>query len=320
MLLQALRETAVMNDTAGVFQVVPFQTTVKAVLSMLPCFLFLYINLTMMFGLWKKPLLLESSRYILFGHLLICDSVQLLLSMMLYIFAVAKVRMISYVCVFVLIVAAITVKMSPFNLAVMSLEQYVAICFPLKHPNIATSRSTGKAIAIMWLVASLDSFIDLFLFVSLEKTGFPMQTFCIRNNVFQLQVYVTLNMVFTIVYFVLVIMIIIYTYTAIMITVKSASSRVRHANKAPKTVLLHLFQLWLYLTSTLFNMINPSLILKVHPDMAVHVQYVLFVCLIIFPKCLSPLIYGFRDQTLSRVFKYYFTFGFKTTVRPLPNS
>lgn len=318
--LQTRCETAVMNATTAEFQSLPFQTSVKAALSMLPCFFFLYVNAIMMFALLKKPLLLESSRYILFGHLLMCDSVQLLLTMLLYIFAVMMVRMINYVCVFVSLLAAVTVKMSPLNLAVMSLERYVAVCFPLRHPSFATPRSTGKAIAVMWIVASLDSFIQLFLFVRMEKTIFPMQSFCIRNSVFRLEVYVTLNMAFTILYFVFVSMIIIYTYTAIMITVKSASSRGRHTNKAPKTVLLHLLQLWLYLTSTLFNMINPSMMLKVPPDMAIHAQYVLFVGLIIFPKCLSPLIYGLRDQTLCRVFKNYFTFGFRASVKPSPLS
>lgn len=128
--LQTRCETAVMNATTAEFQSLPFQTSVKAALSMLPCFFFLYVNAIMMFALLKKPLLLESSRYILFGHLLMCDSVQLLLTMLLYIFAVMMVRMINYVCVFVSLLAAVTVKMSPLNLAVMSLERYVAVCLP----------------------------------------------------------------------------------------------------------------------------------------------------------------------------------------------
>lgn len=128
--LQTRCETAVMNATTAEFQSLPFQTSVKAALCMLPCFFFLYVNAIMMFALLKKPLLLESSRYILFGHLLMCDSVQLLLTMLLYIFAVMMVRMINYVCVFVSLLAAVTVKMSPLNLAVMSLERYVAVCLP----------------------------------------------------------------------------------------------------------------------------------------------------------------------------------------------
>ncbi|XP_056253931.1 odorant receptor 131-2-like [Seriola aureovittata] len=306
-----------MNDTREVTQTVSYQTPVKALLSMLPCLFFLYVNGVMLFALLRKPLLLESSRYILFGHLLFTDSLQLLVTMLLYIFAVTMVRMISYVCIIVTMLAAITVKMSPLNLAVMSLERYVAICFPLRHADITTTRTTGMAIAVMWTVASLESFTQLFLFVSIEKTSFTVSRFCTRNNIFRLQIYTTLNRAFTIMHFLLVSMIIIYTYIAIMITVKTASSHIRNASKAHRTVLLHLFQLCMCLTSTMFNMINTYGMWNINPAMAIHIQYALFLSLIIFPKCLSPLIYGLRDHTFRHVFKYYFTFGFRTTVRPV---
>ncbi|KAM9348910.1 odorant receptor 131-2-like [Symphorus nematophorus] len=296
------------------------QKPVKALLSMLPCLFFLYVNGVMLFALLRKPFLQESSRYILFGHLLLTDSLQLVITMLLYIFAVTMVRMISSVCIFVLLFAFITVKMSPLNLAVMSLERYVAICFPLRHADIVTTRRTGIAIAVMWTVASIDSFAQIFLFISFEESSFTLTRFCNRHSVFRLQIYSTLNKAFTIVYFVLVSIVIIYTYIATMITVRSASSSTRAASKAHKTVILHLLQLCLCLTSTLFEMINTSSTWSINPVTAIHIQYVLFVGLIIFPKCLSPLIYGLRDQTFRHIFKYYFTFGFKITVKPFPKS
>ncbi|XP_018546545.1 odorant receptor 131-2-like [Lates calcarifer] len=306
-----------MNNTKQVTHLMLNQTPVKTLLSVLPCLLFLYINGVMLFALLKKPVLLESSRYILFGHLLFTDSLQLLVSMLLYIFAVTMVQMISYICIIVTLFATIVVKMSPLNLAAMSLERYVAICFPLRYADIATSRTTRVAIAVMWTMASVDSFTQLLLFVSLENTSFTVPRFCNKNSVFRLQIYSTLNKAFTILYFVSVSLIIIYTYIAIMITVKSASSNIRSATKAHRTVLLHLFQLCLCLTSTLFNMMNSSSLWNINPDMALHIQYALFLGVIIFPKCLSPLIYGLRDNTFRHVFKYYFSFGFKTTVRPV---
>ncbi|XP_029304479.1 odorant receptor 131-2-like [Cottoperca gobio] len=291
-----------------------FQTPIKAVLSMLPCLLFLYVNAVMLFALLSKPVLLESPRYILFGHLLIADSLQLIMVVLLYIFAVTMVRMISYVCIIITLFAVFTFKISPLNLAVMSLERYVAICFPLRHANIVTTRLTGVAIAVMWAVASLDSFIQLLVLFSLENSGYTVSGFCHRHFL-QLRIYSTMNKTFTIVLFVLVSIIIIYTFIAIMITVKSASSTAtaRNARKAYKTVLLHLLQLFLCLASTLFNMINSNSLWNMNPVMALHIQYVLFLGVIIFPKCLSPLIYGLRDHTFRHVFKNYFTFGLKKT-------
>ncbi|XP_042355544.1 odorant receptor 131-2-like [Plectropomus leopardus] len=307
-----------MNDTTETNIAILFQKPVKAALSMLPCLFFLYVNAVMLFALLRKPLLLESPRYLLFGHLLLTESLQILFTMLLYIFAVTMVRMISYVCIIFTLLASVTVKMSPLNLAVMSLERYVAVCFPLRHADIATSRSTRVAVAVMWTVASLDSFTHLFLFVSLENTGFTLHGFCYRQNVYRLQIYSTINKAFTIVYFILVGIIIIYTYIAIMITAKSASSHVGNTTKAGKTVLLHLFQLCVCLASTLFTMIESSSTWTINPAMIVHVRYALFLGLIIFPKCLSPLIYGLRDYTFRQVFKYYFTFGLKTAAKTSP--
>lgn len=318
--LQTLHEAAIMNNTTGEAQTMLFQTPVKILLSMLPCLLFLYVNMVMLFALLSKTVLLESPRYILFGHLLFSDSMQLLLVMLLYIFAVTGIRLISYVCIIFTLVTSMAVKLSALSLAVMSLERYIAICFPLRHADIATSKVTGVVIAFIWTVGSLDSFIQLFLFVSLENSSFTLPKFCIQNHVFRLKIHASIDMAFTIVHFVLVTITIIYTYIAIMITVKSTSSRARTNSKAAKTVLLHLVQLCLCLSSTLFNMLNASSMRNINQTMAMHIQYGLFIVLIVFPKCLSPLIYGLRDQTFRQVFKHCLIFRFKTTGKLFPQS
>lgn len=316
--LQTLHEAPAMNNTTEVAAQPPQFQSVKVLLSMLPCFFFLYVNCVMVFALVRKPLLLESSRYILFAHLLLSDSLQLVMTILLYILAVSMVRMLSSVCVVVTLFLAIVVKISPLNLAVMSLERYVAICFPLRHTEIATTRKVGVAVAVIWTAASIDSITQLSLFISLEGRSSTVLKFCHVNSVLRLQIYSTLLKWFSVVYFTSVGVIIVYTYFAIMIAVKTASSNVRDASKALKTVMLHMLQLCLCLTSTLFNIMNSNRMWDVNPTLANNIQYVLFVGLIVFPKCLSPLIYGLRDQTFKHIFKYYFTFGLKATVKPFP--
>ncbi|XP_062262551.1 odorant receptor 131-2-like [Platichthys flesus] len=299
-----------MNDTTEVTQLKPL----KAVISMLPCLFFLCLNGVMLFALLRKPLLLESPRYILFAHLLLSDSLQLVITMLLYIAAATMFKMINYVCVIITTIANIAIKISPLNLAVMSLERYVAVCFPLRHVNIATTRRTGSAIAVIWIVASLDSVTHVLVWVSHQNKDFTVPSLCYRNSVVMTKTS-TLMMSFTIIYFVLVGMVIIYTYIAIMITVKSASSCNGNPSKAQRTVLLHLLQFCLCLSSTLFGMMNRLLIINRKVD--INVQYGLFLGLIIFPKCLSPLIYGLRDHTFRHIFIYYFTFWLKSNVRPV---
>ncbi|XP_014844717.1 PREDICTED: olfactory receptor 52A1-like [Poecilia mexicana] len=292
--------------------------SVRVLLTVLPCLFFLYVNSVMLFALVKKPLLLESPRYILFGHLLFSDFLQVLLTTLLYIFALTMVRIITCACIFVIQFTAITVKMSPINLAVMSLERFVAICFPLRHAAIATSRVTRGAIAVMWTAASLDSVTQLCLFFSLGNRNLTARQVCRKKTVFHLQVYVIVNQVFTVANFVLVTIIIIYTYIATLVAVKCGSSCARRAKVAHQTVILHALQLCLYLISTLFNMINSSDLFNLDPAVALYVQHMLFLVLIIFPKFLSPLLYGLKDQTFKHVFKYYFTFGYRSSVEPYP--
>lgn len=286
--------------------------SIRILLSVLPCLLFLSVNSIMLFALLKKPLFLESPRYLLFGNLLLSDSLQVLLTTLLYVFALTRVKMITLSCVIVTQLTTITVRMSPLSLALMSLERYVAICFPLRHATIATTKATRVAIAVMWTLACLDSFIQLFLFFKLSNRDLNVQLICERKSIYQLHVYVVLNQVFTIINFMLVTLVIIYTYVGIMVAVRFSSSCAYRAKTAPKTVLLHALQLCLYLISTLFNMINSSELFNLDPAVALQVRPAIFLVLIIFPRFLSPLIYSLRDQTLRQTFKYYFTFGNKS--------
>lgn len=304
------------NTTGATFQRL-YGVPVKAVLYMTPCLLFLYVNGVMLFTLMSKPVFQETTRYILFGHLLFSDSLHLTMSMVMYMLAVIRLKMISYVCMVMSCSAGIIATISPFNLAVMSLERYVAICFPLRHAQIATCRRTHVAIAVMWVLGSLNSLIEVFVFVTIESTPFTMQIFCSRYNLYTQQIYIELNIAFTTLNFVTVGVIIIYTYIAILVTARSVSSDKTLASKAHKTVLLHLIQLGLCLSSTLFNTINTLIHWHMDSVVVMHIQYVLFVGLIIFPRCLSPLIYGLRDPTFKHVFKYYFAFGFRNSVKPV---
>lgn len=310
---QILLEVA-MNVTSELLPL--YQRPLRVALSVLPCLFFLYVNVVMLFALSRKPLFRESSRYNLFGNLLFIDSLQLVLAMSLYFFAVTRAKLTSYVCLLFNLTASIATKLSPLNLAVMSLERYVAICFPLRHAEIATTRRTKVIIAVMWTAASLDSLAQLFVFISLENVSVSELRICSRDTLFKLKIYATLNKTFTIVCFVLVSVIIIYTYIAILITVRAASHNTSGATKAHKTVLLHLLQLCLCLSSTLFYTIVTSWLLNMNPAKANNIKYILFLSLIIFPRCLSPLVYGLRDQKLREIFTYYFTFGLKNQIRP----
>ncbi|KAJ8392120.1 hypothetical protein AAFF_G00079260 [Aldrovandia affinis] len=153
-------------------------------LSLVLVLFFVYVNCVMLVTLKIKATFQGVSRYILFGHMLFADSLQMIWSMVSYLIAMAKLYTSNGLCVILVLLPSITLYIAPLNLAVMALERYSAICFPLRHAEISTM-------------------------------GF----------------------------------IVIYTYFAIMVEAKSASSDKSKATKARNTVLLHLIQLGLCLSS-----------------------------------------------------------------------
>ncbi|XP_061072310.1 odorant receptor 131-2-like [Conger conger] len=289
--------------------------------SLIPVVFFTYLNCVMLFTLKRKAAFQGVPRYILFGHMLLADSLQFLCSMLSYFITVAKLYLSNGLCGVILSLANITTYISPLNLAVMALERYSAICFPLRHAEIATSKWTGVAIGVVWVLGSLNAVIRFFLFLTIGPPFFVVKAYCGRRQLLYLELFSNINKVFTVVYFVLVGFIIIYTYIAIMVEAKSASSNKNKATKARNTVLLHLIQLGLCLSSFAVSALN-ELASRLEAGTGSNVRfvrYVNFMFLIILPRCLSPLIYGLRDEMFRPVFIYYFTFGLKSKIKPEVN-
>ncbi|XP_035240164.1 odorant receptor 131-2-like [Anguilla anguilla] len=287
-------------------------------LSVIPVVFFIYVNCIMLFTLNRKAAFQGVSRYILFGHMLFADSLQLLSSMVSYLIAVVKVYMTNGLCVILVLLASLTTRIAPLNLAVMALERYSAICFPLRHAEIATTKWTGVAIGVVWVLGSLNAVIRFFLFVTIGPPFFEVQAYCRKSNSFDSKLHSDIDKVFAIVYFALVGLIIIYTYVAIMVEAKSVSSDKSKATKAQNTVLLHLIQLGLCLSSFAVGVLN-ELASRLEVDKSRNVMYVIFMLFIILPRCLSPVIYGLRDKMFRPVFVYYFTFGLRNKIKPEVN-
>ncbi|XP_036444805.1 odorant receptor 131-2-like [Colossoma macropomum] len=282
----------------------------KLVVAMLTTLFSVYINCIMLYSLKSKRVFKESPRYILFAHMLFNDSIHLILTSLFYALAVAFLKLAKAVCSLILFLSTTTFLNAPLNLAVMSLERYVAIHFPLRHAEIATQKRTYIAICFVWLFGCVNILTDIILAAVMDPNFFYMQMYCSREQIFikpwQLDLYNGCNVF----YFVSVTVIIIFTYISIMITARSMSSNKDSANKAHRTVLLHLIQLGLCLTSFVYGSIERALYLMAGGDTALfkHLRYLNFLIVLILPRCLSPLIYGLRDDAVRPLFKYYFCY------------
>ncbi|XP_073679993.1 odorant receptor 131-2-like [Garra rufa] len=284
---------------------------VKMVMCVTPCVIFLYVNGVMIFTLRKKTVFQEASRYILFGHMLWLDTLYLFMSVVLYVSAFSRILILKNVCIILLVAAQAIYQVALLNLALMSLERYVAICFPLRHAKITNFRRTHIAIGAVWMIGLIQCLSEMIIFYAVDSTNTVMNLFCSRTTLFRLQIYKKLEIAFTCIFFMLVCFVIIFTYASIAAVAKSASCDKTSAKKANKTVLLHLVQLGLCVVSILVGVIQEAIYVYTDYMTSIHVMYFCFIVFLIFPKCLSPLIYGLRDQAFSCWFKYYFTFGLK---------
>ncbi|XP_058272460.1 odorant receptor 131-2-like [Hemibagrus wyckioides] len=280
----------------------------KVICAILMSVFFTYLNAIMVYTLCTKPVFKESPRYILFKHMLLNDSIQLIVTSLLYFLGVAYLKLVVAACAFLVLVSSTTFRNAPLNLALMSVERYVAISFPLRHAEIATQKRTYIAIGIIWCMGLLHFLIDLlYVLITDPNFFFVSEIFCTRERLFIKQWQLDVYQGFNIFYFVSVSVIILFTYIRILITARSISSNKDSAVKAHKTVLLHIIQLGLCLTSFLYSFIERAAAMaSTSSSLFVDIRYLNYLFVLILPRCLSPLIYGLRDDAVRPLFIYYF--------------
>uniref|UniRef100_A0A3B3WC93 G-protein coupled receptors family 1 profile domain-containing protein n=2 Tax=Poecilia mexicana TaxID=48701 RepID=A0A3B3WC93_9TELE len=276
-------------------------------LSTVPSFVFLYINGTILFTLRSKPVFRDTCRYILLYNLLLADTVQLAQSQMQFLLSVCRVKLAYSLCTVLSMLANLTTGISPLTLVVMPLERYVAVCYPLRHSSIITVRNTTVVIIAIWAVSSLNNLTRvLFLEFSLEKMeSWEVEDVCSNFALVLGAVTAEYDRAYTCVVFVSAGVATTFSYVSVIIAARSASTDKALAHKARNTLLLHLVQLGLSLSSTINNPLIVALSKVLTRVAFLWVQSVFYVCFIIFPRCLSSLIYGLRDQTIRPALLYY---------------
>ena len=288
-------------------------TGFRVVFSFIPCFVFLYVNCVMLYTLRSKPVFRETSRYLLLYNLLLAETLQMALAQIMFLLAYGLVFMTRLVCLLVLIPAIITTVTSPSSLAMMSLERYVAVCFPLRYAKIVTVPTTYGAIAVVWAISIANMLIRVIMLTALDARPFGqfMGIICSKSTLFLLKIFSEFESGYVCAQFVSVGLIIILSYVGVVLAAKAASIDKASANKASKTVLLHLIQMGLSLSSTMINTMLRSLHGRVDANTFHTIWFVLFVCLINLPRCLSCLIYGFRDQMIRPILIRHLLLGMK---------
>lgn len=265
---------------------------------------FLYINSVLLFTLRSKQVFCETARYILLYNLLFADTAHMVSIILLYLLAALRMRLTYYSCAALILLSDLTLIISPLTLSVMSLERFVAVCYPLRHAAIFTTRSTGRAIALVWAWSFIYMLIRVFMLLYLLTQTYIsvyMSDFCSKEAVIVASVFNDLEQTCSSTVFLSTGVIIITSYVGVALVARSAATGKASARKALQTLLLHLIQLSLILTSSFFSNIIAAFGRTVGRLALTRVYGVLFVFLSILPRCLSALIYGLKDQTIRPV-------------------
>ncbi|XP_068121956.1 odorant receptor 131-2-like [Hyperolius riggenbachi] len=223
--------------------------------------IFLYFMVAILKVFFSFPRLQENSRYVLFIHIL-------------------------NTCTF---------RVTPYNLAVMSLERYAAICYPLRHAEVCSVQRSKVAVFIMWTVGLFPQFVSflIFSFLANEK-AFSASTICHWPLLTIHEAQNTVRTIADVTSFTGVWLIIAYTYIRVMLVARRAGSG-KLASKAGKTVLLHAFQLLLCMLS--FTTTLTEQYLRQYFYYLPLTNFVILVCL---PRLVSPFIYGIRDEIFGK--------------------
>ena len=241
-------------------------------------------------------------RYILFMHLVLND--MLLLSL------VSLLHMLSYIlftinvafCTCFILVAICANTNTPLNLAVMAMECYIAICFPLRHTQICIVKKTYLVIGFIWVMSGLSILPDLFVTLGMEPLNFfHSRVFCLRDTVFRNPYLREKRDASFTIFLVLVWLILFYSYFNILFSANTASA---DSKKARNTVVLHGFQLLLSMLTYVGPLVGQGLIC-LFPEGVLAIRYSVFILIQILPRLISRVyvlrIYGLRDRTFWRL-------------------
>ncbi|KAM8977719.1 odorant receptor 131-2-like [Pelodytes ibericus] len=267
-------------------------------------FCFLYIIVIMLHVYFSTSRVQENSRYVLFAHMLINDSVYMAIAVLLMVLSMYDVLFQIPTCYILVTVSSTSFKVTPYNLAVMSLERYVAICFPLRHGEICTRQNSAIVIALIWTVGLIPNVVDFIILASSVRSDyFSRYVHCSRNSI---QTTAAQNILRSFIHaftFSLVGLVIVFTYIKITLVAMKIDAGNVLASKAGKTVMLHAIQLLLCMMA--FSYPITEMYLRQYSVMIPAFNFCIFMCL---PRFLSPLIYGIRDDVFRPCIRKYILF------------
>ncbi|XP_069390377.1 odorant receptor 131-2-like [Paralichthys olivaceus] len=259
--------------------------------------LFLCINLLLIMTFFTKEFFYSTMRYILFAVTLMSDSLFLVMTDLLLILNYFHFTIQMWLCIIIFMVSSLYTFVTPFTLTAMTLERYVAICLPLRHGELCSTRNTLHCILIIHSLSSVPCIVLLSIFFASVTHGSYTQGKVCSVEIFIFHMWQRhLRSAINQFYFLIMCITIVLSYVKIMRVAKAASGEDKKSSwRGLRTVGLHAFQLLLCLIQMWCPIIE-SAVLQINVMLFFIVRYFNYITFTLAPRCLSPLIYGLRDE------------------------
>lgn len=228
--------------------------------------------------------------------------VVLLYHSMLYIIPVLIKQKLS--CLFFTVATSIPLMTSVINMAMISVDRYVAIVHPLRYPSIMTSRRTTIAILLPWIYNTLFACTIFFLNTWSSKTpACRLIDLATDNYLYAL----------VIMQFFVPVMVIFTSYVLILKEVHKVNKRQVHL-RLPPGVSTHSMGKITKATKTLFIVIGLFLVCWTPYFLYIFIIcstkrpnnvtiYNIFIFLGLINSCLNPIVYGWKNKDFRKAFK-----------------
>ncbi|KAM4567007.1 odorant receptor 131-2-like [Odontesthes bonariensis] len=267
---------------------------------------FICINLFLITTFLMKDFFYTTMRYILFAVTLFSDCLFLLITNVLLILSYFGFTIQTWLCLIIYIVLSVYTFVTPVTLTAMTLERFVAICIPLRHAELCSTRSAVYLILLIHGLSSVPCIVLLSIFfASATYSLYSQDGVCSAEKFILYSWQGHLRFAISQFYFLIMCIIIVFSYAEIMKVAKAASGESKKSTwKGLRTVILHAFQLLLCLIQLWCPFIEDA-VLQIDLMLYIDVRYFNYITFILAPRCLSPLIYGLRDEMFFNALKYY---------------
>ncbi|XP_053279177.1 odorant receptor 131-2-like [Pleuronectes platessa] len=266
--------------------------------------LFLCINLLLITTFFTKEVFYTTMRYVLFAVTLMSDCLLLFLTNILLLLTYYRYTIQMWLCLIIYIISSLYMFVTPVTLTAMTLERYVAISLPLRHAELCSPRSTLHGILIIHSLSSLPCIVFLSIFFASASYGSNTQGRTCSVEIFIIHRWQGhLRSAISQFYFLIMCITIVFSYVKIMRVAKAASGEDKKSTwRGLRTVGLHALQLLLCLIQLWCPFIE-SAVLQINLMLFINVRFFNYITFILAPRCLSPLIYGLRDEMFFNALK-----------------